>query len=196
MGDWCYQCKPCKLASVAQIKAAQKRDPEKATRNRAMYARLQREWRARNVERVRERRAVEYQRLREDPARWATYRENARIQYRLKAEKAGRRLKDVRGNREVLRIPAERQVRRLPAEPFVAFVESCIEDARVRERCMDPEGRERPGVVGRVCRELGLSERAYRRIKSGKRVSVGLVERVLMEAGIPMEDLWGEMVAA
>lgn len=170
--DWGYQCKSCKAAQAARLVATRKADPWIAKKDREKHARWMREWRRRNPGRDRATRQRYVEGVRKDPVRRARLLENARIDYRLRAEGEGRAV--------VRSLPAQRGpegLPRLPVAPLVALVERLAADTTVSE------------LAGR----LGFHERQYRAWKHEyKYVNFETADRVLTAAGVLWWEVWDE----
>lgn len=179
-------CKECHKRRVRERERRLKENPLTREKFLADRRRREKEWRARNPDRVRAARAASYERLRADPDRWQARLEDQRINYWLRLERAGKPLGQERAEPEVY------QGNRLPVGPF-------------RRRVLDPAYREaryvldadRPGapsaagsVEQYVAHLLGTSERRLWEWRNGGYVSAELAERAWTELGLNWFDVY------
>lgn len=173
-GDWGYQCKGCKQKQLKALERRQRADPEKGPVLRAYYARLAREWRARNPERDRARRKAYEERLRKDSMRYTRRLENKRIEYRLRAERAGRTVRNLPA-----RMGAEPSPN-LPAPPLAEL--------------LDGMAQQYEGGVAALGEALGFSPRNLYGWREGQRpyVKFHVADRILTNAGVAWWEVWTE----
>lgn len=149
---WRPECVLCyRLQSAAQ-KRRDRRIPER----RARMARSNAAWKA-------SKRAA-------DPAYFA---EMARLQYRLRQERAG--VKPTRSLADVLRSPDRQDS--LPGQPLAGVIQGLAES-----RCVS---------VMAVCEEMGIEDRRFRDWRAGRSgASFACADRVLTDADVNPIDLW------
>lgn len=173
--DWNYQCKKCKTAQLQELTRRQRADPQRGPELRAMYARLRREWRARNPDKERANRDRYWARLRKDPERYTRALENRRIEYRLRAEREGRSVRAL----STAKMGRE-HLPKLPAKPLSELL-----DVLVTQYDGDTE------ALGRA---LNFSSRNLRAWRTGEReeVQFDVADRILTAAGLMWWEVWTE----
>lgn len=183
-------CVPCSIARVTECRRVRKESDGGALR-------------AHLAERARERRQAPGRRAIEaatrnryrkkvlaDPVAHAKMLETNRISYRLRREREGLPVRPLSRKKQ----PAQRQVEaldKLPAGPLVAFVATRVEREREYDRLLGIPDRD-GGALRRVCDDLGINERAWRRWRSGEQLSVKVpvAEKILLLAGGSFAEVW------
>lgn len=161
---WCRQCR----VEYREEKRRQLRStPEGLAQDRAVRARWQREWRKRYPERDRQIRLAAWDRLRNDPVRYAAYLDNCRIDSRLRRERAGQTTRPVKN--------WHRQYEYLDPAPLVAIADQLeIDEAAA------------PALA-----------RAVRRLRTGesRHVEFNVVDALAIHVGLLIEDIYPELAA-
>jgi hypothetical protein len=148
------------------LKRSRARDPERARANQRRYS----------------------ERLKADPERYAAHRESARIAYRLRRERRGLPVKPA-GSLPKNVIKSSPGPRRLSSAPLIAFIDGRIEQRNAVVRLIGEE--RKSSALGDVCEELGIDPRALYRLRNeSEQVSVGVAERVLVNAGVAWSDVY------
>jgi hypothetical protein len=160
------------LHAIRMAEAAN--DPQLMVELRAAWAAKERAWRARNPEASRASGRRYREKLKKDPARVRRQRENARIAYRLRKERAGRSLSE-RMRTEGLRDDANHRIHRLPSLELAAAIDRWL-----------------AGESEDAVQALGIDSRMLRAWRSGEYTTVlfDVADRVLLAMGLPWWEVW------
>jgi hypothetical protein len=181
-------CKVCHKANVRAAEEQRRKDPVQLAAIQAKQRAWTKQHERSNPEGVKAQRKRYWKKLKQEPARFIAQRETARINYRLRRERAGLPVRPPRS----LPQGAIRQgsgPRRLPAAPLVALIDRLVDQrAAVEVFGID---RYHSGVEA-VCADLGVSSRTVRRWRLAEivEVNVGVAERVLMNAGVEWYNVY------
>lgn len=182
-----YECKSCSHRSAAETTAA-KMATARGDATRARRAKRGRELRATPEGKAKHGAAQKRYaaKVKEDPRRHAEYLEMRRVAYRLRREREGRPV--TRKYRNAARVEAVPN--RVPVEPLLAFIDKTVE-RRSAVVAFVGEARKGDGVLKEVCRDFGINDRTYRRWRAERgTVSVGIAERVLLNAEVEWHDVY------
>lgn len=172
-------CKTCKRAQVNANRRSQFAHPVSRADLLARQAAATRRWRKRNPDKVRAMWRNHERRIQADPERRAHARANARIAYRLRAERAGRAI-STRGKHatvEPYRAAVGGASLQLDPQPLRQWLEAVIAAEVDDER-----------TFKRLCRVLGWEDRQLRAVRSGEYATVSLhtADRLLTNYGQPV----------
>ena len=182
--DFGWHCKPCTTARTTEINRRRANDPVTREEMRAKRRAWQREWRRKNPEAYRAAQRRWRAKAIRDPEMHARMLENARIQHRLRRERAGLPVREPRPNELETSIGSN-----LPAKPLANVIERYVNrrQALLLTRGV-PKGESREVI----CEELGITSRTLRDWRSGGRryVRAGAADVVLTALGLHWWDVW------
>lgn len=179
-------CKGCHGIKRDGYLAAQLADTVTAEKVRARRAGASRRWREANPEKAKAATEAWKRALRADPEAWARYREDQRINYALRRERAGKP-SGPRPRSVISQGKSSRQ--RIAAAPLLGLIQGVLARREaVAGLLADSDG----ATVESVVADLGVTSRTYRRWKSdpGALVYIGVAERVLANAGVEWHEVY------
>lgn len=159
-----------------RVNALRQYHAHKEKRRKAM-----REWKRKHPEKQLEYERAHYHRVRQDPKRYAKYREQARMTYRLRREKQGNPLKPLTPEQYQERYgQLEPRTSYLPAEPIRTLL-----DRRING---DDE------ALGNFARRSGVDERRLRSLRSDQpKISLHNADRIATAFDVPLSTLYPEL---
>lgn len=166
-----YRAATCRSCKVVMAREWVQRHPEERRIYWRERSRVERKLRP---ERCRKRNKRFRERRKADPERYKRYLENRRMDERLRKEREGRKV--VRMMKTATKKPDLQP--KLPSKPLADFIESLA-----GERSLDE-----------VCEMVTVTARSFRGWRSGeyKEVQFDVADRVMINAGALMQDIWPE----
>jgi hypothetical protein len=125
-----------------------------------------------------------------DPVVHARMLETNRINYRLRREREGLSVRSSSRKKQPAKKVTE-VATKLPAAPLAIFVDARVERERECDRLLgidDCNG----GQLQRVCDDLGVNVRMWRRWRSGEQqnVKISVAEGILLRADVSFAEVW------